>query len=381
MGHSEKCPYLARRQRGINRGVRVRIPLDHLAELWPAKLRGARLGALLHPASVSAGLEHASNILGKHNKDLFRLAALFGPQHGFLGQTQDNMIEWKDYEHPQLHIPVYSLYGEHREPTPDMLQAIDVLLIDLQDVGARYYTFIWTMYLCLGACQRAGVQVVVLDRPNPISGATEGPILDPAYRSFVGLHPIQVRHGRTIGELACQFRDEAFRDCALTVLPMQNWERKMWFDDTGLPWVMPSPNMPSLATATVYPGMCLLEGTNISEGRGTTRPFEIFGAPFIDPENLCRDLNGMNLPGVFFRENYFQPTFHKFAGEICGGAQLHVTDRSAFQPFRAGVEVIRRIRHLYLDHFQWKQPPYEYEWKRLPIEVLIGGPVDSLFGD
>jgi uncharacterized protein YbbC (DUF1343 family) len=359
----------------------VKLPLDHLVELWPAELRGARLGALLHPASVGAKLEHASHILLRHNGDLFRLTALFGPQHGFLGQTQDNMVEWQGFEHPGLHIPVYSLYGEQREPTPEMLRNFDVLLVDLQDVGARYYTFIWTMYLCLRACERAGIQVVVLDRPNPINGiTTEGPTLNPEYRSFVGLHPLPVRHGRTIGELARQFCDEEFGDCRLTVLPMKNWQREMWFDDTGLPWVMPSPNIPTLDTATVYPGMCLLEGTNISEGRGTTRPFEIFGAPFIDSDKFCRELNDLRLPGVFFRENYFQPTFQKFAGELCGGAQLHVTDRASFQPFRTAVELIKRIRQGYPDKFEWKQPPYEYEWKRLPIEVLIGGPVDSVFG-
>ena len=360
----------------------VQIPLDHLADLWPEMLRGARIGALLHPASVSSRLEHASRVLERHNGQLFRLAGLFGPQHGFLGQTQDNMVEWQGFEHPQLHIPVYSLYGEYREPTAEMLTDIDALIIDLQDIGARYYTFIWTMYLCMRACERARIHVVVLDRPNPLNGlTTEGPTLDPDYRSFVGLHPIPVRHGRTIGELATQFREEAFPDCALTVLPMKDWVRRMWFDDTELPWVMPSPNMPTLGTATVYPGMCLLEGTNISEGRGTTRPFEIFGAPFIDAEAVCRDLNALKLPGVFFRENYFQPTFQKFSGQLCGGAQLHVTDRDTFQPFRTGVEVIKRIRQLYPDQFEWKQPPYEYEWKRLPIEVLIGGPVDAVFGN
>jgi uncharacterized protein YbbC (DUF1343 family) len=361
--------------------VAVELPLDHLLELWPAELRGARLGAVLHPASVGAKLEHASQILARHDGDLFRLTALFGPQHGFLGQTQDNMVEWEGFKHPRLHVPVYSLYGEQREPTAEMLRDVDVLLIDLQDVGARYYTFIWTMYCCLRACERAGIQAVVLDRPNPINGVTiEGPTLNPTYRSFVGMHPIPVRHGRTIGELARQFCDDEFRKCRLNVLPMQNWLREMWFDDTGLPWVMPSPNMPTLATATVYPGMCLLEGTNISEGRGTTRPFEIFGAPFIDPEKLCRRLNALDLPGVFFRETYFQPTFQKFAGELCGGAQLHVTDREIFQPFRTAVELIKRIRQLYPDEFRWKEPPYEYEWKRLPIEVLIGGPVESVFG-
>ena len=362
--------------------MRVELPLDHLVELWPKRFRGAGIGALLHPASVSANLEHASRILERSTGDLFRLAAFFGPQHGFLGQTQDNMIEWKGYEHPRLHIPVYSLYAEHREPTAEMLEGLDALVVDLQDTGSRYYTFIWTLYLCMRACEKCGIPVVVLDRPNPINGVTtEGPVLDPNYKSFVGMHPIPIRHGRTIGELAKQFRDEAFPDCDLSVLPMRNWEREMWFDQTGLPWVMPSPNMPTPDTTTVYPGMCLLEGTNISEGRGTTRPFEIFGAPFIHAEKLCTELNALNLPGVFFRENYFQPTFHKFAGELCGGAQIHVIDREAFRPFQTGIEIIRAIRKFCPSQFTWKQPPYEYETEKLPIEILLGGPVNRFFDE
>jgi len=362
--------------------MRVELPLDHLGELWPKKFHGARVAALLHPASVSAELEHAARILERHDGNLFHLDAFFGPQHGFLGQTQDNMIEWRSYEHPRLHIPVYSLYGERREPTAEMLDGLDVLLLDLQDTGARYYTFIWTLYLCMRACDRCSVPVVVLDRPNPINGVTtEGPVLDANYKSFVGMHPLPVRYGRTIGELAQQFRDEAFRNCELSILPIKNWERSMWFDQTGLRWVMPSPNMPTLDSTTVYPGMCLLEGTNISEGRGTTRPFEIFGAPFINAEKLCGELNNLRLPGVFFRENYFQPTFQKFAGELCGGAQLHVVDRNTFRPFETGIEIIRCIRKLHPEQFAWKQPPYEYETEKLPIEILLGGPVKDFFTD
>ena len=362
--------------------VALQLPIDHLREIWPRELRGTRIGALLHPASVNSKLEHTGRILERENGKLFRLAALFGPQHGFRGETQDNMIEWHSYEHPILHIPVYSLYGDHREPTTEMLRDLDAILIDLQDIGARYYTFIWTMFLCMRACEGAGVAVIVLDRPNPINGAvTEGPLLKPEYRSFVGMHPIPVRHGKTIGELATQFQHETFPDCALTVLPMKNWERAMWFDDTGLSWVMPSPNMPTLDTATVYPGMCLLEGTNISEARGTTRPFEIFGAPWIDPEAITNELNRRRLPGVHFREIFFQPTFQKFAGELCGGAQIHVLDRASFQPFATGVEVIRCIRRMYANYFQWKLPPYEYEYERLPIEVLLGRPLTEFFPD
>ncbi|MBA2432169.1 MAG: DUF1343 domain-containing protein [Chthoniobacterales bacterium] len=359
----------------------VLLPIDHLPELWPERLRGARVGAVLHPASVNAQLQHSSRVL-EQSSELLQLSALFGPQHGYLGQTQDNMIEWRSYEHPRLGIPVHSLYGEDREPTPEMLSGLDVLLVDLQDIGARYYTFIWTMFLCMKAAAGANLEVVVLDRPNPINGvATEHDVFDPAYRSFVGLHPLPVRHGLTIGELAQKFQEEAFPTCRLTVMPMRGWERAMWFDQTGLPWVLPSPNMPTLDTATVYPGMCLLEGTNISEGRGTTRPFEIFGASFIDAEALCRTLNSSGLPGVFFREHYFQPTFHKFAGELCGGAQIHVTDRETFRPFATAVTIIQHLRATYPNHFQWKSPPYEYEYHRLPIEVLIGGPVGSLFPD
>ena len=206
----------------------VELPIDHLADLWPHELRGRRVGALLHPASVNSKLEHTSKILERENGKLFHLGALFGPQHGYRGETQDNMIEWRSYEHPRLGIPVYSLYGEHREPTREMLQDLDLFLIDLQDIGARYYTFIWTLYLAIRACERENVQVIVLDRPNPINGITvEGPRLNPDYRSFVGMHPIRVRHGKTIGELATQFRDESFPKCALTILPMKNWERAM----------------------------------------------------------------------------------------------------------------------------------------------------------
>jgi uncharacterized protein YbbC (DUF1343 family) len=359
---------------------RVLLPLDHLDEIWPEKFRGARVGALLHPASVSSGLEHASKILERGDGKQWRLRAFFGPQHGYLGQTQDNMIEWQGYEHPRLGIPVHSLYGEHREPTPEMLENLDVFLIDLQDVGARYYTFIWTMFLCLRACEERGLPVVVLDRPNPINGlTTEGPVLNPAYRSFVGLHPLPVRHGKTIGEVAKLFCEEVFPRCRLTVLPMKGWEREMWFDETGLPWVMPSPNMPTLDTAAVYPGMCLLEGTNISEGRGTTRPFELFGAPFIDAETLTQQLNQLQLPGAYFRAAWFQPAFQKFAGEICGGAHLHVADRDRFRPFQTGLEIIRTLRRLYPESFAWKQPPYEYEFERLPIEILLGAPIADFF--
>ena len=358
---------------------RVRLPLDRLPELWPQPLRGAKIGAVLHPASVSATLVHAADVLKSHDGDLFRLAALFGPQHGYLGQTQDNMIEWAGYTHPEWGIPVHSLYGEHREPTDAMLAGLDALVVDLQDVGARYYTFIWTLYLCMKACARNKIPVVVLDRPNPIGDAVEGPVLDPDYRSFVGLHPIPVRHGKTIGELALQFKAEAFPDCEVIVLGMDGHDPRAYFEDTGLPWVLPSPNMPTVDTAVVYPGMCLFEATNVSEARGTTKPFELFGAPWINARDLCAKLNKEGLPGVHFREAYFQPTFHKFHGELCAGAQFHVTDRKSFLPFWTAVNILNRLREDYGAHFRWKEPPYEYEHVKLPIEILIGGRLDSVF--
>ena len=230
----------------MSKDNRVKLPLDRLPELWPKSLKNVALGAVLHPASISASLTHASDVLKSHDGTLFRLKALFGPQHGYLGQTQDNMIEWGGFTHPLWNIPVYSLYGEHREPTPEMLEGLDALLVDMQDVGARYYTFIWTLYLCMRACEKKGIPVVVLDRPNPISNTVEGPILNPDYRSFVGLHPIPVRHGKTIGELAQQFKREAFPNCELYVLPMEGYDPTAYFEDTRLPWVLPSPNMPTV---------------------------------------------------------------------------------------------------------------------------------------
>jgi uncharacterized protein YbbC (DUF1343 family) len=360
---------------------RVTLALDQLATVWPRRLSGKKVGALLHAASVSASLRPTLSILEEMDASgQIRLSALFGPQHGFETTTQDNMIEWDGYRHSRLGIPVHSLYGEHREPTAAMLDGLEVILIDLMDVGARYYTFIWTMLLCLKAAERKGITVVVVDRPNPLNGIdVEGDPQHPDFLSFVGLHPLPVRHGGTIGELAKQFQSELFPGVDLEVLPMQGWNREEFYDRTGLPWVMPSPNMPTLYTAVVYPGMCLLEGTNLSEGRGTTRPFEFFGAPWIDGDSLTSGLNGLDLPGVLFREVAFEPGFQKHAGSICRGCQLHVLDRTVFQPYRTGLELIRLIRDRYPDQFAWKEPPYEYEYKKLPIEILCGRPLADIF--
>ena len=351
----------------------VQLAIDNLSSHWPKTLRGKRLGAVLHPASVGADLRHSLQKILAENGSLFKLSALFGPQHGIKGHTQDNMIEWEGYVDPKLGIPVYSLYGEHREPSARMLEGVEVLLVDLQDVGARYYTFIWTLYLCMKACEKLGIQVVVVDRPNPIGcHITEGPVLELDHTSFVGLHSIPVRHGKTIGQLARQFKAECFPSVELHVLEMKGSTASQWFDQTGLPWVIPSPNMPTLETAIVYPGQCLLEATNISEGRGTTKPFEIFGAPFIDAEEFAAEMNSLGLPGVYFREHWFQPTFHKWAGQFCGGAQMHLTDRESFLPFETTIRILRYLFHRYPGSFQWKQPPYEYEFNKLPIDILLG---------
>ena len=283
------------------------------------------------------------------------------------------MVEWEGFIDKQAGLPVFSLYGSTRKPNPAMLKNIDAMAIDVQDIGSRYYTFIWTMELCMQACMEMGKSIVVLDRPNPIGGhITEGNVLDAAYASFVGNRPLPIRHGMTIGEIAHYLRNEFYPSLDFHVIPMRGWKRKMWFDETGLPWVLPSPNMPTLDTATVYPGMCLLEGTTISEGRGTTRPFEIFGAPFIDPDILIAHLHRYNLPGVAFRPMYFLPTFQKHADTLCGGAQIHVINREKFKPFKTGVAVIKSIHDLYPDQFSWKQPPYEYETEKMPVDILAG---------
>jgi len=347
------------------------IGLDLVDKLWPRDLKNARVGLVAHPASVNRRFEHAVDIFRWSKK--LRLTVLFGPQHGIHGQTQDNMIEWEGFHDASSGLPVYSLYGKVRKPAHSMLEQCDVMAIDMQDVGSRYYTFIWTMDLCMQACREAGKTVIVLDRPNPLTGRlTEGPVLEPRYASFVGLKPLPVRHGMTIAEIARYLHQSFYPDLDLRVIPMQGWKRALWFDDTGLPWVIPSPNMPTLDTALVYPGMCLFEGTNISEGRGTTRPFELFGAPFIRGATIVKMLREFKLSGVSFRPLHFQPTFQKHAGLLCGGAQIHVTDRGKFKPFKTGVAILKAIHNTYPRDFKWKEPPYEYEEVNLPIDILAG---------
>ncbi len=366
--------------------VLVRSADGDLAQGWPggsdgpemvARLRRERLGLIAHPASVTSRLEFAADALLRTG---FDLRALFGPQHGARGEKQDNMIESVHYTDPVTGLPVHSLYSEVRKPTPAMLDGLDRLFFDLQDVGTRVYTFVWTMALAMEACAEAGVRFVVLDRPNPIGlDACEGPVVRPGYESFVGLHPLPLRHGLTVGEIANWLNAPTAVGgrgigCELEVVRCHNLDqRNRDWSATNLPWVMPSPNLPRPASCHVYPGMVLLEGTNLSEGRGTTRPFELFGAPWLDPAALVARLDRAALPGVAFRPCHFEPTFNKHAGQLCGGAQLHPFS-SDFEPVRTAVEILVAVRELAPDNFAWIEPPYEYEEVLPPIDILWGSP-------
>lgn len=331
----------------------VKTGLDILLDEHLPELRGVRVGVLANHTSVTGELVHIVDAL--HYAGV-KICALLGPEHGVRGDVVDGEAI-SDSIDERLNVPVYSLYGKSKSPTRESFAGIDLMIVDLQDVGARFYTFIYTMANVMSACGECGVPVWILDRPNPISGLTpDGPILQPEFSSFAGMYPIPIRHGLTIGELAGLFVARFGVDCDLRIIRMQGWVREMWHDVTGLLWVAPSPNMPTLDTATVYPGMCLLEGTNVSEGRGTTRPFEIFGAPWINPPDLRDALQAYNLPGVALREAYFTPWASKFNGNHCAGLQIHITDRQAFRPVITGVAVLSAINHLYPDHFDFREP-------------------------
>ncbi|HET8628563.1 MAG TPA: DUF1343 domain-containing protein [Thermomicrobiales bacterium] len=320
-----------------------------------ARLRGRRVGLLTNPTGVTADLTPTADLLAAAPG--VELVALFAPEHGLAAGAAAGAAV-ASAVHPRLGVPVHSLYGERRAPAPEHLAALDLLTIDLQDVGARFFTYASTVALALEACARRGTPVLLLDRPNPIGGLTlEGPVLDPACRSFVGLLPVPIRHGLTLGELARYANATLGYGATLEVLPLAGWRREHWHDRTGLPWVLPSPNMPTLDTATVYPGTCLLEGTNLSEGRGTTRPFELVGAPWLDGEALTAMLNALALPGVRWRAAAFTPGHGRIhAGAPCGGVQLHVTDRAAFRPVAAALHLLAAVRRLAPDDFAWRPP-------------------------
>ena len=386
------APRMPDERSGTNCAMTVRTGLDCLRRNGFASFQGKRIGLVCNQASISADF--------RHTLDLFldaglNVAAVFGPQHGLFGHTQDNMIEWEGADDARTGLRVYSLYGENRQPTPAMLEGIDELVVDLPDVGARYYTFIWTMALCMKACEPLGIPVTILDRPNPIGGEkVEGTVLQMGFDSFVGHYPLPVRHGMTIGEIARYLQANYFTRLEIQIEEMEDWDRAMYGDQTGLPWAMPSPNMPTVDTAVVYPGGCLLEATNLSEGRGTTKPFEIFGAPFLDSWRFTDALNQMALPGCVFRPLPFEPTFNKHVGRLCGGCQLHVTSRETFKPVltyvgimqeairQSGlhdashipqtVEFVADSDEMRLPGFAWRNPPYEYVADRRPIDILAG---------
>ncbi len=335
-------------------------------------VRGRTIGLVCNPASVDGRIQH---VVDRAEAGGVRVGTLFGPQHGFRSDLQENMIETPHGEDAARRLRVYSLYSDTREPDAAMLDGLDALVIDLQDVGTRIYTYIYTMANCLKAARRQGLPVIVCDRPNPIGGnQVEGPVLEDGFQSFVGQYPIPMRHAMTIGELALLFNQHFGIGAKLEVVKMEGWSRDHYFSDTGLPWVLPSPNVPTEDTAIVFPGCVLLEGTNISEGRGTTKPFELVGAPWVDtsPERFTDGLNALGLEGVYFRPVYFEPTFHKHAQVGCGGCQIHVTDRASFRPVAAGVAVVDAFRRASVDRFEWRPPPYEYEYKKPPIDVLYG---------
>jgi uncharacterized protein YbbC (DUF1343 family) len=348
----------------------IRLGLEILLEEKTELLHGQRVGLICNPTTVNHAWQHAADLFRQHAD--IHLTVLFGPQHGIRGETQDNMIEWEGFRDRRTGVMAHSLYGTSRKPTPEMLRDVDVMVFDVQDVGTRVYTFIYTMALAMQAAKEQGKRLIVLDRPNPIGDAVEGSLLEREHESFVGMFPIPMRHGLTVAELALLFNREFGIGCELEVVPMQGYKREGYFDETDAPWVIPSPNMPTLDTAIVYPGTVYLEGTMISEGRGTTRPFEIIGAPYCDAHQLAESLNSLLLPGVYFRSHSFLPTFQKHIGQICHGVQIQVTDRRQFKPVITGIAVIKTIHDLYQNDFAWKEPPYEYEYERNPFDVIAG---------
>jgi uncharacterized protein YbbC (DUF1343 family) len=334
--------------------------IDHLLSQPEKYLQGKTVGMIVNHTSLAGDGKHSIAHFLSHSA--FTLQALFAPEHGLNGTAQD-MVPIDNEVDLLSGLDIKSLYGKNKDslvPDPALLHDIDNLVFDIQDIGSRYYTFIYTMANCMIICKQAGTRMVVCDRPNPINGTSvEGNLVGEAWRSFVGQYPLPNRHGMTVGELARLFNEHFAIHCVLTVVPMSGWCREMWYDQTGMIWIPPSPNMPTLATATVYPGMCLIEGTLLSEGRGTTLPFEQIGAPFIDPHKLVARLETDShlLPGVFFRPQYFKPMFQKHAGEVCAGLQLHITDRDQFKPLLTTLALLRAIAEIYPDQLQWRTEP------------------------
>jgi len=348
----------------------VNTGLEHFLEQPSRWVGKERLGLLCNPASTGRDFRHARVLIDRQLPG--RLRALFSPQHGFFAEKQDNMIESADTIDPLLGLPAFSLYGTTREPTEEMLAHIDTLLVDLQDAGTRVYTFIYTLSYCMEAAARFDKKIIVLDRPNPINGIDiEGNCVDDDCRSFVGRYPIPMRHGLTIGELAQLFNAHYGIGCDLQVVALKGWQRALYFDQTDLPWIPPSPNLPTPAAAVVYPGQVIWEGTNVSEGRGTTQPFELFGAPYVDPQLLLERVRA-EIHGCVLRPVAFEPVAGKWQANPCSGFQIHVTARSEYRPYRLSLILLQAICDLFADEFAWKPPPYEYAFERQPIDLIIG---------
>ena len=355
-----------------NNNVRpIKLGVERLLTDKIDLLRGVRVGLVCNQASVDHTLRHVADVFHQHRA--VKLTALFGPQHGIRGDVQDNMVETGHGIDRNTGLPVYSLYSETREPTEEMLKDVDVIVVDLQGVGCRIYTFVYTLANCMRAAKKFGKRVIACDRPNPIGGTrVAGNLLDPAFASFVGQFPVPTRTGMTDGELGWMFNEQFGIGCDFECVPMEGWSRELWYDETDAHWVLPSPNIPTVCAASVFPGTVHLEGTQMSEGRGTTRPFELVGAPYIVSEDFATALSELNLPGVYFRPCVFVPTFQKHGGQACGGVQIHVLNRQTFEPVITGVAIVKTAFDMYGGQFRWKDPPYEYEYDRNPFDIISG---------
>jgi uncharacterized protein YbbC (DUF1343 family) len=352
--------------------MKVNSGLDAVIRSMPPGLPGKSIGLLCHSSSITSDFRHITEVFTSDKR--CALSAVFGPQHGLHGQTQDNMIEWEGTTDPILGVPVYSLYGKHRKPTPAMLNGLETLVIDLQDVGARLYTYIWTVKLCMEACAESGIPVYILDRPNPIGKIqADGPLLREEYFTFVGGATIPLCHRMTMGEMALWIREKYIPSCELHIIKAEGWRRNSLYRETGLPWVLPSPNLPTPETAMVYPGTVLAEALNMSEGRGTVIPFELVGAPFINGTALIREMRSRNIAGCNFRLHDFIPTFNKYAGEYCQGIQIHITDASVFRPVLTALHLFEAIMRTSREgSLKFNPPPYEYEYRLMPFDILSG---------
>jgi len=334
-------------------------------------MQGKRLALLCNQASTDRSFRHSRDIVSRVLPG--QLACLFSPQHGFFSEKQDNMVESDHMRDPVTGLPIFSLYAERRRPDPTMFEDFEVLLVDLIDVGTRVYTFVWSVIYCMQTAAETGRKIVVLDRPNPIGGhLVEGNLLKREWASFVGLHEIPMRHGMTLGELALLCNREMGIHADLEIIKVAGWRRDASMTEDVFPWVFPSPNMPSLAAAQVYPGQVIWEGTNVSEGRGTTLPFLLCGAPYLDHQEVIRFLEKTPLPGCVLRSLVFEPTSGKWAGSACNGFQIHVTDAEEFRPYRTSLALLQALLTLYPEDFAYKEPPYEYEFERLPLDLILG---------